>query len=89
VDGVGIQSGSGGPYHCGKPLPDIGLPNVDRPKIVPLATEAVEALADALPPRYRALIVLGAGTGVRISEALAVTSDGSTGCGVSSRLTAS
>ena len=41
----------------------------------PLPVETVEKLIDAVPGRYRALIVLGAGTGVRISEALGVTND--------------
>jgi integrase len=57
------------------PCVDIALPAVSRPKIQPWPTERVEALADAVPARYRALVVLGAGTGVRISEALAVTTD--------------
>lgn len=38
----------------------------------PLATDRVEALIDAMPERYRALIMLAAGTGLRQGEAFAV-----------------
>jgi integrase len=41
-----------------------------RAKVVPLTVEQVEALVDAAPDRYRALVVLGAGCGLRIGEAL-------------------
>jgi integrase len=37
-----------------------------------MATEKVEALIDAMPARYRALVVLAAGTGPRQGEAFAV-----------------
>jgi integrase len=57
------------------PCRDIKLPTVDKAKIVPISIETVTALADAMPDRYYALVVLGAGTGVRIAEALGVTSD--------------
>jgi integrase len=57
------------------PCREIKLPNIDKPKVVPLAVETVEALIDAVPDRCRALILLSAGTGVRISEALGVTTD--------------
>jgi integrase len=57
------------------PCQGISLPNVAQPRVVPLRTETVIALAEAVPARYRALIVLGAGTGPRISEALGVTND--------------
>ncbi len=42
---------------------------------MPLSVETVDALADAMPDRYYALVVLGAGSGVRIAEALGVTAD--------------
>ncbi|HEX3539752.1 MAG TPA: hypothetical protein VHT75_04840 [Acidimicrobiales bacterium] len=57
------------------PCREIKLPNVDKPKVVPLSVETVEALIEAVPARYGALVVLGAGTGVRISEALGLTND--------------
>ena len=50
-------------------------PVVTRERVEPLSTKTVKALIDAAPDRYRALIVLGAGTGVRISEALGLTND--------------
>jgi integrase len=57
------------------PCHSIKLPNVGQPEITVLPVETVAALTDAMPERYRSLIVLGAGSGVRIAEALAVTSD--------------
>jgi integrase len=57
------------------PCQDITRPNIERPKVVPWPTQRVAALVAAVPDRCRALIVLGAGTGVRMSEALGVTSD--------------
>jgi integrase len=57
------------------PCRDIRLPCVDKPKVVPLSTEIVSALIDGVPDRWSAVIVLGAGTGVRVSEALGLTND--------------
>lgn len=57
------------------PCVKVRRPTIERPPVVPLPVETVKALIDAVPERYRALIVLGAGTGVRISEALALTND--------------
>ena len=57
------------------PCQKINLPEVEESRVVPLPVTTVEALADAVPDRYRALIVLGAGTGIRISEALGLTLD--------------
>jgi integrase len=57
------------------PCRGIKLPSVERPKVIPLSVETVDALICEVPDRYRALIVLGAGTGIRISEALGLTSD--------------
>ena len=41
-----------------------------REKVIPLTVEQVEALIDAAPERYRGLVVLGAGCGLRLGEAL-------------------
>ncbi len=41
-----------------------------REKVQPLTVEQVEALLDAAPDRYKALVMLGAGCGLRIGEAL-------------------
>jgi integrase len=51
------------------------LPTIERPKVVPLAADKVREVVETIDPRFRALVVLGAGTGMRISEALGVTVD--------------
>lgn len=57
------------------PCVNIGLPTVDRPKVLPLESAQVAGLADAITPRLRGLVLFCAGSGVRISEALGVTVD--------------
>ena len=57
------------------PCVSIRLPKVDRPKIQPLEVEQVAAVADAVPVRYRALVLLAAGSGLRVSEACGLTVD--------------
>jgi integrase len=54
------------------PCIGIRLPKPEPKRVEPLATEKVEALIDAMPARYRALVVLAAGTGLRQGEAFAV-----------------
>jgi len=59
----------------GKKLPESPFEGVEPPKplemdVEPLPTELVEALIDAVPARYRALIVLGAAAGLRLGEAV-------------------
>lgn len=54
---------------------DIQRPRAERPPVQPLSAETVGALADTIATRYRALIVLGAGAGLRVSEALGLTQD--------------
>lgn len=39
-----------------------------RKRVVPLAVDQVNALADAMPEHYRALVLTGAGTGLRPGE---------------------
>lgn len=51
------------------------LPKVARRQIEPLTAEQVNALAEAVPERYRALIILGATTGMRQGECLGLTLD--------------
>lgn len=41
-----------------------------RPKVEPLTVDQVNALVDAAPERYRAMVVLGAGCGLRVGEVL-------------------
>ena len=57
------------------PCVRINLPKHQRGEVAPLAVEAVEALAAAMPPRYRALITFAAGTGLRQGECFGLTVD--------------
>jgi integrase len=57
------------------PCVDVKLPERVKAEIVPLSTSVVTALADAIDHRYRALVVVGAGTGLRQGEALGLTVD--------------
>ncbi|MEV0431248.1 site-specific integrase [Micromonospora sp. NPDC050495] len=54
------------------PCKGVKLPAVERKRITPLTVEQVEAIADAVPAEYRALVVLAAGTGLRQGEAFGV-----------------
>jgi integrase len=49
---------------------DISLPEVAQRRVEPLTLEQVETLADAVGAHYRPLVVLGAGAGLRVGEAL-------------------
>ena len=57
------------------PCVGIKLPVRPRREVVPLEVGAVEALVDAMPDRYKALIVLAAGTGLRQGECFGLTVD--------------
>lgn len=50
------------------PCVGISLPKRTRVKVEPLPTEAVRALIEAVADRYRAVVVLAAGTGLRQGE---------------------
>lgn len=50
------------------PCEDVDLPATPRRKVVPLTVPQVRALADAMDERYRALVLLGASTGLRPGE---------------------
>ncbi|MGW3186349.1 tyrosine-type recombinase/integrase [Streptomyces ardesiacus] len=50
------------------PCTEVDLPEVPRRKVVPLAVGQVRALAAAMPERYRALVTVGASTGLRPGE---------------------
>jgi integrase len=52
------------------PCHRVRLPRDDRPEVVVPTVEQITALAAAITPRYRALVVLLAGSGLRIGEAL-------------------
>ncbi|MEU5791318.1 hypothetical protein ABZ754_26805 [Micromonospora purpureochromogenes] len=47
------------------PADGIRLPEIPRRKIVPLTLDEVDALTEGMPARYRALVVVGAATGLR------------------------
>ncbi len=51
------------------------LPKVERKQVVPLTTEQVEALREALPRQLQALVTLAAGTGMRQGECFGLTVD--------------
>lgn len=57
------------------PCVDIKLPQRAEKTIVPLTTDQVDALQQAMPPNLRASIFLGAGLGLRAGEALGLTED--------------
>lgn len=58
------------------PAEKIQLPGLDpQHTLTPIATETVLALANAIEPRYRALVLVAAGTGMRRGELLGLTRD--------------
>lgn len=59
----------------GTPCRDIQLPEVLKERVVPLTVAEVNAIAAAMPPRYRALVVVGATTGLRFGELAGLTVD--------------
>lgn len=50
------------------PCTGVELPEIHRRRVVPLTVDQVQALADAVPACYRALVITGAGTGLRPGE---------------------
>jgi integrase len=57
------------------PCQRIALPKRDGQEVVPMPVEAVERLVATMPERYRALIVVAAGTGLRQGECFGLTVD--------------
>lgn len=57
------------------PCSKINLPKVERRRVVPLAVDQVEAIVDAMPERYRALVTFDAATGLRQGECFGLTVD--------------
>jgi integrase len=57
------------------PCAGIKLPEVRRPEIVPLHKDAVHALIEAAPPRYRAMILLAVASGLRQGEVFGLEVD--------------
>jgi integrase len=54
------------------PVVRVVLPRSERPQVVPLTVEQVQALTEAMPARNRAMVVTQAGLGLRIGELLAL-----------------
>jgi hypothetical protein len=50
------------------PCHRVRLPRDDRPEVVVPTVEQITTLAGAVSPRYRALVVLLAGSGLRIGK---------------------
>ena len=59
----------------GNPCEGTKLPKAHRVQVTPLAMSEVVALTDAMPDRYKALVSLAAGTGMRQGECLGLTVD--------------
>ena len=57
------------------PCTGLRLPRADGKQVHPISHSQVVAMAEAVPARYRALIVAGAGTGMRQGELLGLTVD--------------
>src|SRR6195952_2953588 len=58
------------------PCTDIKLPKIEpKSALVPISTETVLALREAISPRYRNFVTNGAGTGMRRGELLGLTLD--------------
>lgn len=57
------------------PCVKVRLPKSSIPRVEPLPTETVVALTEAVPDRYRAMVVLAAGTGMRQGEVFGLTVD--------------
>jgi len=51
------------------------LPKVEKRKVEPISTEQVRALVAAIPERYRGLVLLTVGTGMRQGEVFGLTLD--------------
>src|SRR4051794_31624138 len=54
------------------PVVRVTLPRHERARVVPLTVTQVQALADAIPARNRAMVLTQAGLGLRIGELLAL-----------------
>ena len=57
------------------PCRGVKVPKRPREQVVPLETETVRRLIEAMPDRYRAAVVLAASTGMRQGEVLGLTVD--------------
>jgi integrase len=53
----------------------LSMPRSEKPRIIPLTVTQVQALADAIDPRCRAMIITQAGLGLRVAELLALRTE--------------
>ena len=60
-------------YLVRNPAARTGPRRTPRPVVRPLTVEQVQALIDATPDRFQVVVLLGAGCGLRIGEALGLT----------------
>jgi integrase len=63
-----LSASSPGSPDRSLPARDVQLPRIERREPIPLTVEQVMQLADAIDPRYRALVLVGAFGGLRIGE---------------------
>ena len=54
------------------PVVKVTLPRAEDERVVPPTVDQVRNLADAMPPRYRAMVTVQAGLGLRLGELLAL-----------------
>lgn len=57
------------------PVEGVTLPRITKRHVTPVPADEVHALAEAIPNRYRALVILVAATGLRPGEAFGLTRD--------------
>ena len=57
------------------PCQQINLPKINAANVTPLEVWQVDAIAEEIDPRFRALIILAAGTGMRQGECFGLTVD--------------
>ncbi len=57
------------------PCDGLKLPKVHKGRVEPLPVEQVQAITEAMPARYRALLTVAAGTGLRQGEVFGLTVD--------------
>lgn len=57
------------------PCHHVSLPEIPVTRVVPLIADQVEAIAQAMPPRHRGWVLVGAMTGLRFGELAGLTVD--------------
>lgn len=62
------------------PMTLLSLPSAYRERVIPLTVEQVCELADVIGDRYRAVVIVQAGLGLRIGELLGLQIGASTSC---------